>query len=175
MGIVGTMTVDTLLRRIVEARGLVTAVALGVAVGADEWKLSQTMIKAHGLRPAHLSVTLTTGLSELLLMRVIVSVAAVAIDRRVRFVHRHDMTTCTIKLHMRTHQPEFRVDVVIEIHRGPGAVRVTATTVLSVQAFVIIIIAMTGVTITVESDFEDRFNMAFGAGNFGMRTRQLEA
>ena len=114
MNVVIAMTIDTLLRRIIESRRLVATRAVRVAVVADKRKIGEPMIEQHIFRPGCFVVALPASLAKLILVNILLAMTGVAICFQTDVMHRSGMAFGAINAGVPAQQREIRIDVMPE-------------------------------------------------------------
>jgi hypothetical protein len=169
-----TMAVETRLRRVAETGCFVAIRAYRITVSADEWKHGKAMVEQNAVRPAPFAVTLSAGLAELILMRVVFPVTGVTFCIQTDFMHRSGMTVGATDACMRAQQSELRVDVMLEQRRRPCRRGMTGLAVRAIQTLVLIVVRVTGETLGLQAELELVLDVAGGAGNLPVGAGQRE-
>lgn len=143
MNIRVSMTIDALLRRIVEAQGLVAILAHGIGVGTDERKIGEPVIEQDLLCPATLVMALTAVYAELGFVGIVLAVAGITIGLQADLMDRRRVTVGAARLGVAAQQGETGVDVMLEQGFGParGGMAVFANRAIQATMFIVRLVA----------------------------------
>lgn len=138
------MAVHALRGRVPEYVRLVTSVASGLLMRAEQWERGQAVIEEHLILPRTFVVTVVAYNPERSFVCVVGLMAgeAVAFERDVEY--RFDMACRAFRHFVRAIQRIVGIDVVIELDNRPFHVAVTRFTGLSKMSIVRIVVQMTG-------------------------------
>jgi hypothetical protein len=114
VGVIIKMTIDTGFGRIPESGGFMTIAAHRVFVRSDKRKDRQPVIEQHIFCPAGLVVALATSFAELVLVRIIVLVARIAIRFEKDFMDRLDVAVSADEIGMPAEQRKIRFNLMLE-------------------------------------------------------------
>jgi hypothetical protein len=168
------MTADARAVRVGENLGLVTVLALDIAVLAEQREACQIVIKERCVFPNGLVVAIAALRTELAVMRIVVRMTGITAGQQFCLEYRLNMAIDAACFLMPAKQPVVRIRVMIEKRLGPGIARMAGVTLVAAVAVVLVILEMAGRACHIHLVLKWILGMAVAACQLGMFEEQLE-